>query len=455
MLRRNPTFLALLLLSVSTCRCRADDARLDVLVDLRVELLTAALTQSGSSAELNGFFGPYSQDAQKTFFPHRLHEAVKRLDMLHARGIGVRDLVAWITSRGPLPDLASVTPAGVDLATRAGGAEELDALAKALSGLAAQTNFDAFTTRNSKTYSDLTTSLRVRLGLPEAAIQRLEVYTGVRHEHYRAIIAPLLGHTSFSWIAGPDAYLLISPAGLKDGKLLFDPAAAANLIYLGFGRAAAEEAVESLPDRRDKHLDWFPYVAEKLRKASITNWPNTLTELVTATVAVRILDQQARAPDAAALSRSMSARGIVWLPFTAPKMAEYERDRARYRTLKDFAARLYDALDEVEPYFGGGEPGDLGLADVWLTEDGVPVKAVSPGSLGARAGIRKGDTIQGIAGIKINGSESYLKAWAKWEATANGDAVPFKVKRGKAVLTLKVIMKRAGTFQGFRKKPPA
>ena len=89
---------------------------------------------------------------------------------------------------------------------------------------------------------------------------------------------------------------------------------------------------------------------------------------------------------------------------------------------------------------------------MWLTDEGVPVKSVAPGSLAAKAGIKKGDTVQSIGGIQINGSESYLKAWDRWEKAANNDEVPFKVKRGKSVLLIKVTMKRAGTFQGFRKK---
>lgn len=449
--------LVALALVLASGRTLAAESKLQIGVDPRVELLSAALTQSSYSAGLNGFFSPYAQDAQKTFFPHRTHDAVQRLSSLHDRGVGLRDLFRWIAGRGALPDLARSADPDPELAVRSGGADRLEGLAGALTALARDAGFDAFRSRHEPRYAELAASLHTRMGLPEEAIARLEAYTGVRRDSYRIIIAPLASHLTDAWTdsSGATATLLMSPDALRDGKLLFEPFTAANAIYLGFGSIAARDAVQSQPGRRDKHANWYSYLAERLRKYGIGDWSTTLTQLFAATVTARLYEAQGRTADARELARTVTARGMLWFPYTLSRMAEYENDRTRYPTLVAFAPRLYDALDELEPVFTGGEPGDLGLADVWLTEDGVPVKAVSPGSLGAQAGIRKGDTIQAIAGVRINGSESYLKAWDRWESAANGEAVPFKVKRGKSVLTLKVVMKRAGKFQGFRRKPTA
>jgi membrane-associated protease RseP (regulator of RpoE activity) len=249
------------------------------------------------------------------------------------------------------------------------------------------------------------------------------------------------------------AYLLISPSALQEGRLIFDPALSAAAVYRWFGADAASGVVQGLPDRRDRHIDWFPLMAGKLRQSGITDWSSALTELIASSIAIRILTQQGETSAAESLKRTTLARGHALLPYVLQRLAEYERERGRYRSIEEFAPRLFDAIDELEPFFGGGEPGDLGLADVWLTEEGVPVKAVTPGSLAAQAGIRKGDTISAIGGIRINGSESYLKAWDRWEKAASGDRVPFKVKRGKTVMLIEVTMRRAGTFRGFRRKP--
>jgi S1-C subfamily serine protease len=134
------------------------------------------------------------------------------------------------------------------------------------------------------------------------------------------------------------------------------------------------------------------------------------------------------------------------------RIKEYEAAREKYPDFPSFAGRLFDMLDDLEPVLSGGPPADLGLADVWLTDDGVPIKMITPGSLAAKAGMKAGDTVQSIAGIRINGSESYLKAWHKWEAAQDGEVVPFRIKRGKNSSLISVTMKRAGGFRGFRKK---
>lgn len=448
------SLLSILLVASARGPCAAQGSKIEIASDPRVELLSAALTQSAWSPALRSFFSPYAQDVQKSAFPFRTHAAVKALDRLHAQGVELRDLFAWIEDRGPLPDLASSGSPDPELAARPGGAAVFDTLASSLADFARETRFDALYARNAEFYGNLVSAVRSQLRLPVADVEQMEVYTGIRHDGYHLLIAPLLGMTSYSWTNGDrkQAYVLISPAAFREGRLIFDPSTVSHSLWLGFGRSAAEEVIQSQPERRDAHSAWFVYVADRLRKSGISNWSDALAELVASTIAIRLTEQQGRAAAADQMKRAALARGLAWLPFTLSRMAEYEKDRSRYRSIKDFAPRLYDGLDELEPVFGGGEPGDLGLADVWLTDEGVPVKSVSPGSLAAKAGIRKGDTIQAIGGIRVNGSESYLKAWDRWEKSTNDEEVPFRVKRGKSVLLIKVTMKRAGTFQGFRKK---
>jgi hypothetical protein len=458
MTRRCVTPLLTLLLTVcahSTCSAQGD--KLVVETDPRVELLSAALTQSVWAPTLKGYFSAYAQDAQKTFFPHRGHPAVKRLDALHSRGVGLRDLYEWVVTRGPLPDLASLGPADPAFTKQAGGAEALDAVAAALAEFARAAGFEVFQERSGRALSEVTATLLAGTPGPKSAIDRLEAYTGMSRERYHLVAAPLLGNTFFSWMdpAGKHAYALVSPTALRGAKLAFDSAAADTLVYLGFGRDFARELVEANPRRLEQHEEWFGYLDDSLRKLGIGDWKSTVVELFAVATAVRLLEMEGKTSKAAELRRAMTGRGLAWLPYVLPRLAAFEHDRNRYPTLKEFGPRLFDALDELEPVFAGGEPGELGLTDVWLTDFGLPVKAVAAGSLAAKAGIRSGDTIQAIGGIRINGSESYLNAWDRWEKAANNEAVDFRVKRGKTVLTVKVLMKRAGAFQGFRRKPAA
>src|SRR5262249_34334457 len=156
------------------------------------------------------------------------------------------------------------------------------------------------------------------------------------------------------------------------------------------------------------HAAWFGLMEEAMLKIGITNWNDALAENIAGAVTVRSLERDGQAPAADLMKKSMVNRGLTLLPYIASALAVYEKDRGTFGSLKSFAPKIMDAIDELEPVFGGGEPGDLGLADVWLTDEGVPVKAIAPTALAAKAGIKKGDTIQSIGGIRINGSESYL-----------------------------------------------
>ena len=447
-------FISLLLLATASLSAAAQSERLTVGVDPRVELLSAALTQTVWSPALKGFFSPYAQDCQKTFFPFRNHAAVKQLNALHARGVELAELFVWITSRSQLPSLEATGGADPVLVKRARGAEALDKLASALSALYTDSKFEAFQLAHSAFYSQLSSRLAGSDGLSISSIDALETYTGIKRERYSVVVAPLLGNASFSWTGSGDrtAFAIIAPSALRGESLAFDPTSIGRIVPVGFGRSVGQEIVSSRPSRSAAHSEWFGYLDERLRALNVTTWDQALAEGFASVIAIRLLEQRGRVAEAATMKRSVMSHGVVWLPYLLERIGEYDANRTRYPSLREFADRLFDALDELEPVLLEGEPVDLGLSDVWLTEDGLPVKSVAPGSPAQRAGIRAGDLILSIGGVTIRGSESYLKAWDRWEQAKNGALVPMRVKRGKASFLSQVQMRKSVQFQGLRKR---
>lgn len=444
MRRLLPTILFLLL----AAGARGDAPRITITVEPRLELLLCAMTQSEWPQPHAGFFAQYARDAQQQFFAERRHPAVQTLNALRRQGAPFDSLVRWALLDGQ-PDAALVSAAG--------GRETLERLDTELKSFAAAAHFDDFMAKERPLLDGLVE--QVRAGLPgDDTVDRLEKFYGRKRAGYAVVLAPLLAHVRVHDIShtsdGERDTLVLAPDSYDNGRLVFDPTALRDLVCLGFGKPLAAEDLLTLPPATiGRHAGWFAYVAPAMRKAGIHSWAAMLAETITRAAAIRMWQAAGSERDAARLQRQSMAEGFALLPFVQESLAVYDADRARFPTLRAYMPRLLAALDQVEPILSGtGEPKDLGLADVWLTDAGVPVKGVTPRSLAAEAGIRPGDTIQSIAGIRINGSESYLKAWHAWEASPNGAPVPFRVLRGGKPRTQTVIMRRNVTFHGFRKK---
>jgi hypothetical protein len=447
----------LLCLAVCDPRGYAQGLRLEVEVDPRVELLSAAMCQSEWIRAIPTWLSSYAREMQQASFPYRSHPAVQRLNALHKRGVVIRDLMAWVLCYGPPPALEPRIKASAEFVEKAGGQAAADNLAASLRRFAQDIRFSEFFAGHRAFYDSLIADYRANRPGPEAA-DRLARFYGVKVDTFTILLAPLFGR--FDHVQGneePDGgwrlYALDQPQALQDGKLVFDTERTRDFVFVQFGRGLAALAAQSVPaERRRRHADWFAYVGKKLRRLGVTGWDDAIVYSIARACAVRLWLAQDDKGTAARLMRASIEAGFAWLPFLVERVKEYEAARDKYPAFKDFAGRMFDALDELEPTFTPGEPLDLGLADVGLTDDGVPVFKVTPGSPAAKAGIRANDIVTSIAGIRINGSESYLKAWHRWEASEEGERVAFGVLRGAGKLTLTVVMRRAKTFEGFRKK---
>lgn len=451
------TFLLLLVSLLLMGRASAQQSigvTLDVSVDPRIELLSAALSQSEWPQARSGFFSSYARDVQQAFFNHRTDPFIQHLNRLKGR-LSFVELLGWSLKFSNPPELQSSTSPSAVFVLSVGGPVEAETFAKELRQFAQQSHFTDFFEKHRTFYDELAGSYRDYLG-GEKAITRFADYYGLKSASIKRLLAPQFRLPAVPLAGEEDAsLLLVSPRGYDGGVLRFEAdrsdAPAGQAVFLELGEGQWKSALDGLATRRDRHADWYGYLREKMQPLGIADWPSMLAHSAALATAIRAVGNASVADSAVRLS---AEKGYALLPYLVERLKEYEANREKYPTAQSFAPRLLDALDELEPvYSGSGEPLDMGLADVWLTEDGIPIKQVVPGSLAAKGGIKKGDTIQSIAGIRVNGSESYLKAWHRWEASKHNEAVPVKVLRSGKTLTLTVVMKRNVIFQGFRKKP--
>lgn len=428
------------------CSARAQDAKLKVIVDPRVEMLSAALMQSAWPEGHSGFLSPYARDMQQAFFPHRQHPFIHKLNALKDKATLaklVERALGTESASGPVP-LAAVT-------------SSLDSLPKDLAAFGADTKFAEFFASRQLVYDELTASYTSLLP-PISRLELLETYYGSPTRKYIQIIAPTLKTSNASlgfMLPGTErTYVsVVSPDGLQSGKLTFDPDHARDSLFSQFGNILLAEAAGGRSSPPIEHAGWWPYMKEKAATHGIPTWESEVLSSISSAVTIRLWQLGSSPADALRHKREQMVNGFALLPFFQERLAEYENSRDKYRSLGDYLPRLLSIMDEMEPILSGtGEAIDLGLADVWLTDAGVPVKSVAPGSLAAKAGILKGDTIQSIASIRVNGSESDLKAWKQWEMSKHGEAVSFRILRQGNLITIPVTMKRNVTFEGFRKR---
>src|SRR5579872_5697636 len=136
-------------------RVNADEGRVAVVIDPRIELVSAAMSQSDWVQARSGFFSPYAKEAQQQFFSYREHVAVQDLNLLRIRGVRIEGLLRWVLSLSPPPDLQPPSPPDERITRPAGCQTALDKLAADLRQFARESGFAAFFDRHQPFYESL------------------------------------------------------------------------------------------------------------------------------------------------------------------------------------------------------------------------------------------------------------------------------------------------------------
>lgn len=336
-------------------------ARLDVRVDPRMELL--AVIQSFTDWAGWGVFdqtgSQYHHDVTAWFGRFKGHGAVQLLNkMLHGNPSFSFDApVNWILHYGDPPDLPAkgVVPGSIEI--RGGGKAQIESLAEAFRQFARETKFDEFFREHRPFYDSLIRDYR-QLSPGERALKLVQDYYGERKSAATVIVAPLFGGGNYGPLIqepdGPHIYNVGAPQLFREGKYGFDRDVLQSLIYHEFGHSFTNPAVDGFAEK-DKHAsELFPLVRDKMAAMAYSNWRSTLYELFVRTNEIHLTALDGNPSYARDMLGSYVSKGFVWLPYTISLLQEFDRDRKRYPTFRDFLPRLFQVFEETEPFVVDG-----------------------------------------------------------------------------------------------------
>ena len=411
------------------------NANIQVKILPTVELLSALLTQSTHASRIHRIETRYTREALDRVKPLRDDSVIRVINDLLEKNIPLRTLIECA---------ASVDFKTLMLANNI-SSSEMKSFWLTLEDASRKVDWPAFTAEHKSYYDSLASDLT---GLVQQYFweQEMSDYSGFSFRNTVITLLPMISASTFSStdMRTEGVNLFLSPLTLNVNKLEFDNAGQKRSL-----RLLAEAALQTLFTNAEsvkRTSRWYGLFKDKLTAQGELSWSQAVLSDAAYAVAERSISRTRPSIPVDDDVHPMAA-------FFQERLRHYEADRLKFPGLSDFGDQLRSVLDDIEPYQKGGKALDLGLAEVWLTDEGVPILRVTPRSPAELAGIKRGDIITSIAGMKINGSESYLRAWKKWQNAQDGKRVIFLVKRKKSILTFNIEMMHVGGEPAFRWKP--
>lgn len=347
---------ALVFSAFSTALLAAENARVEVKVDPRLELV-GVVCRLARFEEYRMPVGesPYTRDADAWFHEFDDHPAVRRIkELKRERGISYDATASFAihledatAARFAIP----LTPWPAQFEKR-WNAESAEAFRADLQDFAAASRFPEFFDRHAETYAatEKRLSAIVDRDLDRAWFQ--EYYGTVGDASFG--LHPALfqgGHNYGVSIEFPDGKRAITPA---IGCWRFDAAGIPEfdativpLVVHEFSHAHCNPVIDRHFDVLEQAGDvLFPRVAAQMRRQAYGEWKIVLYESLVRASVLRYLVKHDDKKMANALAAQDIKNGFLWIAELAKLLGEYEADRKQYPTLDAFAPRLAAFFDE-------------------------------------------------------------------------------------------------------------
>lgn len=328
-----------------------------VKVDRRMELLAViqSMTDWPSYGAWDTYNDQYQQDVAAWFGKFKTHPAVARYnELLNGDTNFAFDVpIIWILHYSDLPEFKQLAAIPASIAPNAPFNQKLDELASLMRQFEKDTRFQEFFDAHQGFYDSLVKGY-LKASPGQRGVQLVSDYYGETRSAATAIICPLFGGGNY----GPEVeikgekliYSVGAPQNYKNGKFSFEPNELRGLVFHEFGHSFSNPAVNTVPELKKYETALFPPIANRMSAIAYGSWSATCYELFDRTHEIRLMELSGNAKQARDTLAEYIGLGFVWLPYTLARLNEYERDRAKYPTLRSFMPRLASVLDETEMF---------------------------------------------------------------------------------------------------------
>lgn len=327
---------------------------INVIIDPRMELLAVvqALGTYDQQFDLitNMSFN-YKDDIMKYFSNFSKHEAVKQFDTMSRSGFSFdAPPTAMLYLSNPL-NLEVKKDFDEELKSRA-TKESLNKLTKELKNFAVDTKFQEFFNSHRDFYNSVVEKNAEVIGSSNY-ISYLEQYYGMKQNSYNIILAPMFHSGGF----GPkieaenglyDVYSIQGPNSLKGNIPMFgDKEGFKYLALHEFSHSFVNSLTEENMEEVNKYKKLYEPIKEKMVNQAYTKWDISVNEHIVRAVVARITYINSGSEVYEKVIANEKNRGFLYIDELTKKLEDFEKNRDKYKSFKEFYPKLIKAFDKI------------------------------------------------------------------------------------------------------------
>lgn len=335
--------------------------------DPRVELLSVLLLLNRPGAA-PGPQSPYERDAVSWFSAFSTYPAVAQTAALLKRDSGM-NLPAQITLRlSAPPDLYAPEPLPGGYLDAAGGEEVVERFIEAMRDFARESRFMAFYEAHRADYEGFSAQAESET-LSSISPKAVAAYLGVSFgDRYTFLLAPMLSENHATNLSLRH-YDRVEEVRLRPAR--YSKNRGLRFRFDQFDATVAHELVHTVTNPLVSDFDAkgakVPSLCRDLQGVS---WSGCVQEHLVYAVTLRILALELGEPIYREMLRDYTNLGFPHLEALGASLKDYESDRARYKTLKEFYPRLQAVFSKALAK-GAIEPSRSDTAPRRLKDQGV------------------------------------------------------------------------------------
>ena len=294
----------------------------------------------------------YKLEVFKYFDQYREHDAIQILRKIMYQEFNFDYAVNWLYQHSDFPEFEKSRKIEYAFQDRLMNQDTLELFRKGLIKFYNETHCDSFLENQKDFLDEMTKNVRDSFERKDI-IQVIEGYFGIeKNADYFVILSPLLHSGGFA-IERTDKsqmFALIGPSGVKDSIPIFDKAFLEyDLVIHEFSHNYANPIVDEFMDEtRQFEQALYTPIQEKLKNEGCGNWETFMYELIVRTTTIRIVENTYGKEAASELIEYEKSVGFEYVVELAELLKDYENNRDKYPTLRDFFPELIKGLDTIK-----------------------------------------------------------------------------------------------------------
>lgn len=327
---------------------------LNIIVDPRIELLTAVQQQAGYDV-LTRYDFDYKNEANEYFNAYKKHSVVKTFNKLRTRGFSYDAPPNLMLNLSNDLTIDENTKISDDLIARASGEKKLSNFINELRNFSYESNFNKFYQENIPFYQAMIDNVYGKIK-DMKLIESLDSYYGMEVNSYNLVLSPLLHDGGY----GPrvkadnglyDVYGIIGPHGIINNEDVLVPGYSAEsiryIVWHEFGHSFVNPTTEKFIDEINKYDNLYSKIEKQMKSQAYPNWEISVNEHIIRAITARLAYLN-RGQSAYALTISNERKdGFYYVPALCDSLEKYEQARHKYPTFESYYPELINVFKEL------------------------------------------------------------------------------------------------------------